>query len=128
MALAVASLDEAVPLWESVTGHRGSPPEVLESQGVRVCFVGPRLELLEPLDSVSGVGRFLERTGGGLHHVAYATPDLEAELARLAEAGLELIDATPRVGASGHRVAFVHPRSTGRVLLELVEERAVTTR
>lgn len=95
--------------------------ETLPHQGVRVQFVGPRLELLEPLDADSGVGRFLARNGPGLHHVAFASTDLEADLARLADEGFELIDTEPRPGAFGHRVAFLHPRSTGRVLVELVE-------
>lgn len=95
--------------------------ETLPHQGVRVQFVGPRLELLEPLDTDSGVGRFLARNGPGLHHVAFASTDLEADLARLAAEGFELIDTEPRPGAFGHRVAFLHPRSTGRVLVELVQ-------
>jgi methylmalonyl-CoA/ethylmalonyl-CoA epimerase len=119
-AVAVASLGEAVPLYELLTGSRSSPIEELPSQGVRVAFVGA-LELLEPLGPETPVGRFLASRGPGLHHVAYRTPDLVAELARLVEAGVELIDHAPRPGARGHRVAFLHPGSTGRVLIELVE-------
>ncbi|MEQ9569783.1 MAG: VOC family protein, partial [Longimicrobiales bacterium] len=70
----------------------------------------------------TGVGRFLARNGPGLHHIAFASLDLEADLARLAADGFELIDREPRIGAFGHRVAFLHPRSTGRVLIELVQE------
>jgi methylmalonyl-CoA/ethylmalonyl-CoA epimerase len=120
VAVAVASLGEAVPLYELLTGSRSSPVEELPSQGVRVAFVGA-LELLEPLGPETPVGRFLASRGPGLHHVAYRTPDLVAELARLVEAGVELIDHAPRPGARGHRVAFLHPGSTGRVLIELVE-------
>lgn len=126
VALAVDSLATAVPLYESVTGARGSPIETLPAQGVRVAFVGPRLELLEPLGPDTGVGRFLARNGPGLHHVAFATSDIEADLARLAAAGFDLVDREPRPGAFGHRVAFLHPRSTGRVLVELVQEHVVT--
>ena len=126
VAIAVASLDEAIPLFQAVSGQEGSPPETLESQGVRVCFVGPSLELLEPLGPETGVGRFLARNGPGLHHVAFASTDLPADLARLAAEGFELIDTEPRPGAFGHQVAFLHPRSTGRVLVELVQEHAVT--
>lgn len=122
VALAVESLATAVPLYESITGAAGSPPEILTDQGVRVAFVGPSLELLEPLEADSGVGRFLARNGPGLHHIAFTSTDIEADLARLAAEGYELIDAVPRPGAFGHRVAFLHPRSTGRVLVELVEE------
>ncbi|TVP75344.1 MAG: methylmalonyl-CoA epimerase, partial [Gemmatimonadales bacterium] len=77
--------------------------------------------LLEPLSPESTVGRFIEARGEGLHHVAYRVSDIEAELARLSGEGLELVDPVPRPGAGGHRVAFLHPRSTGRVLIELVE-------
>ena len=120
VAVAVASLDEAVPLNESVTGSPGSPVEELPSQGVRVTFVGS-LELLEPTGADTPVGRFLARNGPGLHHIAYRTDDLEAELERLRAGGIDLVDETPRPGARGHRVAFLHPRSTGKVLIELVE-------
>ncbi len=121
VAVAVHSLDEATSLYESLTGQIGSPVETLADQGVRVRFVGAELELVEPLHPDTGVGRFLARQGPGLHHLAYATPDIDRELARLVSAGVEPIDRTPRAGAGGHRVAFLHPRSTGRVLIELVE-------
>lgn len=120
--MAVASLDEAIPLYELLTGARSSPPEVLPDQGVRVAFVGAGLELVEPLDPDNGVGRFLAREGPGLHHVAFTSTDLEADLDRLAEAGFRVIDPAPREGAFGHRVAFLHPYTTGRVLVELVDE------
>lgn len=122
VAIATPSLDEAVPLYERLTGAAGSAVEELPAQGVRVAFVGS-LELLEPLSPDTTVGRFLERNGPGLHHVAYRTEDITAELARLVEEGYELIDETPRTGAGGHRVAFLHPRSTGRILVELVQHR-----
>lgn len=120
VAVAVASLEEAVSVYERVTGSHGSAVEELPSQGVRVAFVGS-VELLEPTGPDTPVGRFLARNGPGLHHIAYRTGDLVAELDRLRAAGFELIDHTPRIGARGHRVAFLHPRSTGKVLIELVE-------
>lgn len=120
VAVAVHSLADATPLYERMTGLSGSPVEELPSQGVRVAFVG-HLELLEPTSPDTPVGRFLTRNGPGLHHIAYRTPDIRAELARLAEAGFELVDADPRPGAGGHLVAFLHPRTTGRVLVELVQ-------
>lgn len=120
VALAVASLDDALPLYERLSGASGSRPETLPEQGVRVAFVGD-LELLEPLDADSPVGRFLARRGPGLHHIAYRTGDLRAELRRLADENYELIDTEPRPGARGHQVAFLHPRSTGGVLVELVQ-------
>ena len=120
VAVAVPSIEEARPLYERLSGVSGSPVEELPEQGVRVLFVG-EVELLEPLSPESSVARFLERRGPGLHHIAYRTPDIHAELARLAEAGFELIDTEPRPGAGGHLVAFLHPRSTGKTLVELVQ-------
>lgn len=120
VAVAVPSIGEARPLYERLSGASGSPVEELPSQGVRVAFVG-QVELLEPLTPDSSVGRFLARRGSGLHHIAYRTEDLRSELDRLADAGFELIDTEPRPGAGGHLVAFLHPRSTGGVLVELVQ-------
>lgn len=120
VAIAVPSLDEACRLFELLSGSSCSTAETLESQGVRVAFCG-QVELLEPLGPDTTVGRFLDRRGPGLHHVAYRSSDLEGDLARLADQGIELIDERPRPGARGHRVAFLHPRSTGGVLVELVQ-------
>lgn len=120
VAIAVHSLEESALVYELLTGESRSPVEVLEAQGVRVTFVG-HVELLEPLGPDTTVGRFLERRGQGLHHIAYRSDDIVADLARFEAAGLRLIDTEPRVGASGHLVAFLHPGSTGRVLVELVQ-------
>jgi methylmalonyl-CoA/ethylmalonyl-CoA epimerase len=120
VAVAVPSLDEALPRFERLTGSPPSPVELVAAQRVRVAFVGA-VELIEPTHTESAVGRFLSARGSGLHHVAYRTEDLRAELERLRVAGYELIDAEPRPGARGHMVAFLHPRSTGGVLVELVE-------
>ena len=120
VALAVPSLEEAAALHRSLSGAEPTDPETLSEQGVRVAFVG-QIELLEPLSDDTPVGRFLSRRGPALHHVAYRAADIERELARLVAAGFEPIDRTPRRGARGHRVAFLHPRATGGVLIELVE-------
>ncbi|HSG49210.1 MAG TPA: methylmalonyl-CoA epimerase [Longimicrobiales bacterium] len=120
VAVAIPDLAEAIPLYERLTGARSSPVEDIPSQGVRVAFVGG-VELLEPLSPASTVARFLERNGPGLHHIAYRTDDIRSELARLSRTGFQLIDAEPRPGAGGHLVAFLHPRSTGGVLVELVQ-------
>jgi methylmalonyl-CoA/ethylmalonyl-CoA epimerase len=125
VAIAVPSIAEALPLFELLTGGAGSPRERVDAQGVDVAFVGTgtgRIELIEPISADSGVARFLERRGPGLHHLAYRVPDLEAALADLAARGVRLIDERPREGAHGRRVAFIHPASTGGVLIELVEE------
>lgn len=120
IAVAASDLEEAASIYERITGAQRSPVEELPAQGVRVAFVG-ELELLEPLSPDSTVARFLEKQGQGLHHIAYRTSDIRAELDRLASQGFELIDREPRPGAGGHMVAFLHPRGTGRVLIELVQ-------
>ncbi len=120
VGIAVTSLEEACRLFEVLLGETHSPPEVLEAQGVRIAFVGS-VELLEPLGPETTIGRFLDRRGPGLHHFAYRTDDIESELTRLEAEGLELIDRVPRLGAKGHRVAFLHPSTTQGVLIELVQ-------
>lgn len=123
VAIAVRSIDESRRTFERMAGPAAGSIEAVESQGVRVLFIGSgagRIELLEPASPDSTVARFLEKRGPGLHHIAYRVPDLEAALHRLAADGVELIDRVPRPGAGGHRVAFLHPRSTDGVLMELV--------
>jgi methylmalonyl-CoA/ethylmalonyl-CoA epimerase len=127
VAVVVRDIDEALPRYAALFGL--SAPDgvqTVEAQGVRICFLptGPtpaaRIELIEPTDAESGVARFLESRGEGLHHVCFGTTDLAAELARLEAAGAELIDSVPRPGAEG-LVAFVHPRTLNGVLWELLE-------
>ncbi|MEJ2202826.1 MAG: methylmalonyl-CoA epimerase [Gemmatimonadota bacterium] len=120
VAIAVPSLEEAILLHERLSGNRCSPPETVSAQGVRVSFCG-QVELIEPLGPDTTVARFLERRGPGLHHIAYRSKDLAQDLRFLADTGIELIDAEPRPGATGHLVAFLHPRSTGGVLIELIQ-------
>jgi methylmalonyl-CoA/ethylmalonyl-CoA epimerase len=121
VAIAVPSLEQAIAMHESISGHLATPIETLDPQGVRVAFVGT-VELLEPLSPDTPVGRFLSRRGPGLHHIAYRAGDLERELERLTvDLGFEPIDRTGRPGARGHRVAFLQPKSTGGVLIELVQ-------
>jgi methylmalonyl-CoA/ethylmalonyl-CoA epimerase len=121
VAVAVHSIDESRRLFEFLSGESCSAPETLEPQGVRLAFVGP-IELLEPLGAKSALRRFIEKRGQGLHHIAYRSADIEADLARLDAAGVPLIDRVPRAGARGHRIAFLHPSATGGILVELVEE------
>jgi methylmalonyl-CoA/ethylmalonyl-CoA epimerase len=116
----VPSIEDAAPAYELISGASCSRIDVVASQSVRVAFIG-FIELIEPTDPTGAVQRFLDRRGPGLHHVAYAVENLEVELGRLAERGMRLIDTAPRVGAFGHRVAFLHPSSTGGTLVELVE-------
>ena len=122
LGIAVRQLDEAIPLFERLLGRPCEGVETVESQKVRTAFfkVGEvSIELLESTDAASPIARFIESRGEGLHHLALAADDVAPELARLSEAGARLIDAAPRAGAHGKQVAFVHPKSTGGVLVEL---------
>ena len=124
VGIAVRSLEAALPRWTSLLGGTVTPPEAVPSQQVRVVFVGSgsaRIELLEPTAPESAVGRFLERRGEGMHHVAFKVPSVEAQLAGLRAQGVRLVDHTARPGAGGHRVGFAHPSGFGGVLVEFVE-------
>ena len=124
VAIAVPSITAALPLFELMANSASSPIERVEAQKVDVAFIGAgpaRIELLEPTSPDSTVQKFLDKRGPGLHHIAYRVSDIEGELQRLKAAGIQLIDETPRLGAGGHRVAFLHPKSTQGVLVELVE-------
>jgi methylmalonyl-CoA/ethylmalonyl-CoA epimerase len=124
VGVAVEDLDAAIGLYEKSFEMELAHRETVESQGVEAVLldVGDgHVELLRPLAPDTAVGKFLERKGPGLHHVAYAVEDIDATLERLAAAGLKLIDEQARVGIRESRVAFLHPRSTGGVLTEIVE-------
>ncbi|MBS1884293.1 MAG: methylmalonyl-CoA epimerase [Actinobacteria bacterium] len=124
IGVAVEDLDASIALYEKGYEMELVHRETVEAQGVEAVLldVGDgHVELLAPLGPDTAVGKFLARSGPGLHHVAYAVDDIDAELPRLAAAGIELIDAEPRVGIRASRVAFLHPRSTGGVLTEIVE-------
>jgi methylmalonyl-CoA/ethylmalonyl-CoA epimerase len=124
IGVATDDLDGAVALYEGTLGMPVAYRETVESQGVEAVLldVGDgHVELLRPLGPDTPVGKYLERKGPGLHHVAYAVDDIEGVLSSLTEAGVELIDSEPRTGIRDSRVAFVHPRSTGGVLTEIVE-------
>jgi len=123
VAVAVASLEEASPLFELLSGETGSPVEELPAQGVRVRFVGS-VELLEPLGPETTVGAFLQKRGQALHHIAFRVGNLKSALRQAEADGFQLIDRVPRPGARGHQVAFLVPRSTAGVLVELVEAAA----
>jgi methylmalonyl-CoA/ethylmalonyl-CoA epimerase len=124
VGVAVSDLDAAATLYEGTLGMPLAHRERVESQGVEAALldVGDgHVELLEPLGPDTAVGRFIERRGEGLHHVAYAVEDIDASLDRLRDSGVELIDDEPRAGIRGSRVAFLHPSATGSVLTEIVE-------
>lgn len=125
LGVAVSSLEASIRTYLEGFGLTPSPVEEVPAQKVKLVMlpVGEsRLELLESTDPDGPIGKFLASRGEGVHHVAVAVRDIELALARAREAGLRLIDQEPRAGAHGTRVAFVHPRSTHGVLLELVED------
>jgi methylmalonyl-CoA epimerase len=122
LGIAVRRAEEAVRFYAEVLGLPVLPQEVIEDQGVKVLSVvvgGSKLELLEPLGDDTPVGRFVAKRGEGIHHICLRVKDLRAVLRRLEEAGVELVDREPRRGAHNMLIAFVHPRSTGGVLVEL---------
>jgi methylmalonyl-CoA/ethylmalonyl-CoA epimerase len=124
IGVAVDDLDAAIALYEGVLGMPVVHRETVSEQGVEAVLldVGDgHVELLAPLGPDTPVGRFLAKQGPGLHHVAYAVTDIEATLAQLGGAGVALIDEEPRTGIRDSRVAFVHPKSTGSVLTEIVQ-------
>ena len=124
IGVAVEDLDEAIALYGERLGMPLQHRETVEEQGVEAVLLGvgdSHVELLRPLGPDTAVGKFLERSGPGLHHVAYGTDDIDSALDAVRGAGLRLIDERPRTGIRGSRVAFLHPKSTGGVLTELVE-------
>ena len=124
IGVAVESIDDALKLYETSYEMTLVHREVVEEQGVEAVLLDlgeNHVELLQPLGPDTPVGRYLAKRGAGIHHVAYQVTDIDAELERLREAGVQLIDQTPRIGIRGSRVAFCHPKSTGGVLTEIVE-------
>ncbi len=122
IGVAVESIAAALTFYRDVLGLTPGPPE--EVDGARIValpFGSSSVELLEPLVDESPIARFLGRRGPGIHHVCYQVPDLDQALAACRAAGYRLIDETPRRGAAGHRIAFVHPKSTAGILIELTE-------
>lgn len=124
VGIAVPSLHDAIRFYRDVLGYAIGPAHDVPEQHVRVVFAtrdGSRVEFLEPTDGASGVARFLaERGRATMHHLCFEVADLAGTLARLSHEGVELIDWAPRQGVEG-RVAFVHPRASGGVLVELIE-------
>jgi methylmalonyl-CoA epimerase len=124
LGIAVKSLDHALEFYRDQLGLDVSSRETVEHEKVNVAMLPlgePRIELLEPTAADSVIGKFLEKRGQGLHHVAIRVPDLNSSVERLKAAGARLLNE-PRQGAGGHLYVFVHPSSTGGVLLELIQE------
>jgi methylmalonyl-CoA/ethylmalonyl-CoA epimerase len=129
IGVAVEQIEPTLLLYSDNFGMRVAHREVVQEQGVEAVLldVGENhVELLAPLGAETPVGRFLDKKGPGLHHVAYQVKDIDATLAALKQAGMALIDEQPRGGIRGSRVAFMHPRATAGVLTEIVEPAAGT--
>lgn len=124
LGIATKGIDEALKFWVDALGLENVHTETVEDQKVRVAMLPigeSRIELLEPTSEDSPITRFLEKRGGGIHHIAVEVEDINAALMKLKQQGARLIDESPRIGAEGCLVAFVHPSSANGVLLELVQ-------
>src|SRR5215203_7551708 len=127
LGIATKDIDEALAFWADALGLENVHTETVEDQKVRVAMLSigeTRIELLEPTSDDSPISKFLEKRGGGIHHVALRVDDIEAAIAKLKAHGARLIDEVPRIGAEGCLVAFVHPSSANGVLLELVQPKS----
>lgn len=126
LGIATKSIDEALKFWQDALGLENVHTEIVEDQKVRVAMLPigeSRIELLEPTSADSPISKFLEKRGGGIHHIAVEVENIEESLAKLKAQGMRLIDEKPRIGAEDCLVAFVHPASANGVLLELVQEK-----
>lgn len=122
VGIAVPDLDAALAFYRDVLGLTPHPPEQADGATiVSLPFGDSEVELLAPLTADGPIARFLERRGPGIHHLCYRVPDLDAALTACRAAGYRLIDEVPRTGIGGRRIAFVHPKATGGILLELTE-------
>ena len=122
VGIAVPNLEAALAFYRDVLGIEPHPPETVDGASiVGLPFGDSEVELLAPLDADSPIGKFLARRGPGIHHICYRVPDLDAALKACRAAGYRLVDEVPRTGAGGRRIAFLHPKSTAGILLELTE-------
>ncbi len=126
IGIAVKSIEESLPYWEGVLGLKCYAVEEVKDQKVKTAFfmVGQtKIELLESTDPEGPIGKFIEKKGEGIHHIAFATKNIENALEEASSKGIQLIDKSPRLGAEGLHIAFLHPKSTGGVLTELCENK-----
>ena len=125
IGIAVRNLDEAIPFYENVLGLKCYAVEEVKDQKVKTAFfkVGEtKIELLESTDSEGPIGKFIEKKGEGIHHIAFAVDQLQESLTDIENKGVKLIDSSPRKGAEGLNIGFLHPKSTFGVLTELCED------
>jgi len=124
IGIATESIDRSSKFW-NMLGFRNSGDEVVESQGVKIRYLegdgGTRVELLEPLGEDTPVGRFMEKSGEGVQQVAVSVENIDGVISSLISKGVRMINEVAVEGSGGHRIAFIHPKSTGGVLVELVE-------
>ena len=127
LGIAVSSIEETLPLFETLFQSNCYKEEMVESEGVRTAFIRvgeSKIELLEATNEDSAIAKFLSKSRGGFHHVAFEVEDIDAELARLLDEGFQLIHETPKDGADNKRIAFLHPKSTAGLLVELCQEKS----
>ena len=124
VAIVVNNLDEALKIYERQLDFKLEKRRVVEQQKVKVALLlagDMTIELLEPTDAESTIAKFLKKRGEGIHHIALSVSNIEGHLKELKEKGIALIDEKPRIGMEGGKIAFIHPKSTRNVLIELVE-------
>jgi methylmalonyl-CoA/ethylmalonyl-CoA epimerase len=126
LGIAVKDINASNDLYTKLFGKQPYKLEEVESEGVKTSFfmIGEsKIELLEATNSDSAIAKFIEKKGEGIHHIAFEVDDIDAEIARLKNEGFELIHTTPKDGADNKRIAFLHPKSTNGVLIELCQEK-----
>jgi methylmalonyl-CoA/ethylmalonyl-CoA epimerase len=122
VGIAVSDLESALAFYRDVLGLEPHAPEMVDGATiVALSFGDAEVELLAPVEPDSPIGKFLARRGPGIHHICYRVPDLDAALEACRKAGYRLVDEVPRKGAAGRRIAFVHPKATAGILLELTD-------
>jgi len=126
IGIAVASIEESLSIYETLLGTKCYKTETVESESVKTAFLHigeSKIELLEATNPESPIAKYLEKKGPGIHHIAFDVEDIEAEITRLTTEGFQLIHSSPKGGADNKLIAFLHPKSTGHILIELCQEK-----